>query len=246
MRLNRAGDEEYGSCGRMENQTLSVALAFLLLTHAACTRNQFKKTSPLKERTSLALLPLDNHAINLDAPDKVRTELYQAMKADGWRLIPLESVDSALDRMSISDPGQLSAVPIPSIHRELKADVLIYGSLLEYSLASVGVLTKRTVEIELRAVDPLSGKTLWTAVESGVNTQAGADAAVSLGMGLAGKVASGVKEGIKKIIPRKTPASEHIKKAADVVDEVTNVDLRQETREAVRKLVAGWNKTFDQ
>ena len=77
----------------------------------------------------------------------------------------------------------------------------------------------------MKWVEARSGKTLWEAKEYGTTSQAGAEAVAHLGIGLAGKVVSAVKGG-----------------TANVVDEITDWDLRDETREAALKLLSRMEK----
>lgn len=80
-------------------------------------------------------------------------------------------------------------------------------------MSSIGGLTKREVEIELKMIDASSGDTLWQETRACINTKSGVDAVASLGLGLAGKVASSIKDGVKKMIPDQTPGGTQVKKS---------------------------------
>ena len=70
-----------------------------------------------------------------------------------------------------------------------------------------------------------------------MTARAGADAAGDLVIHTTGKVMKSVKEGVKKILPGK-----HLKRTADLTDEIADVDLKAETTEAVRKLLKQFPK----
>lgn len=213
-------------------------LCGIIIALISCSGTQVKKeNSGLKDTSVVALLPFDNETVDLEGSEKVRNMLHRELVKKGWKLLSLENIDKKLLGIGISDGGQLPAVSLETLKEACSADILIYGVLMEYSMTSIGVLTKREVEVELKMVDAASGNTLWQETGACINSEAGVDAVASLGLGLAGKIASSIKDGVKKIIPDKTPGGTQVKKASDLMDEVTNFDLRNETRDAIRQLM---------
>lgn len=220
---------------KMNNLIIPCGIIIILVS---CSGTRVKKErSRLQDNSVVALLPFDNETVDLEGSEKVRNMLHHELVKKGWKLLPLENVDKKLLGIGISDGGQLPAVSLETLKEACSADIFIYGTLVEYSMLSIGVLTKREVEIELTMVDASSGNTLWQETGTCINTKSGIDAAASLGLGLAGKIASSVKDGVKKMVPDKIPGVKHVKKASDLMDEVTNFDLRDETRDAIRQLM---------
>ena len=82
-----------------------------------------------------------------------------------------------------------------------------------------------------------SSKVIFEGTENGITSKAGTDAAGDLVIHTAGKIVKSVKEGTKKLLPGQT-----LKKTADLTDEVADVDLKTETREAIQKLVSKFLK----
>lgn len=216
--------------------------ALLLVLAAACSGAS--KREAWKDRVAVAVLPLHNHSNDLQAPGVVGKILLGELSSRGWKLIPEDAVDRGLKELGISDTGQLPAFTVEDIKRAIPADAYLIGDLLEYELKSLGLLTQRRVEVRLKWVDARTGEKVWEGTDYGVNSQAGPEALAHLGMGLVGKVVSGVKDSTKKaaetVVPTETGKKmvRRVGKATDALDEVSNYDLRDEAREAILKLTS--------
>ncbi len=186
---------------------------------------------------SFALLPLESHVNDIEAPDMVRATLREAMEKRGWRLLPDAEVEMGLGELGVHYGGQLTRLTPMQIGEKLSVDALIYGELLDFNLKTVGVLTQRRVQVRLRVVEASTGRELWKGEGVGVHSTAGADAVADAAIGLTGKAVSIIKNGALKLLPKKTPGKGTLKKAGDLIDELSNFDLRYETREAAWQLV---------
>jgi len=93
-------------------------------------------------------------------------------------------------------------------------------------------LSQREVEIQLRFVEAKTGRIVFEDTQKGITTRGGSDAAGDLVLYTGGKILKTIKEGVKKGLPGKT-----LKKVADMTDAVADVDLTQETNQAIRKLL---------
>ncbi len=188
---------------------------------------------------SFALLPLESHVNDFEAPGMVRATLREAMEKRGWRLLPDAEVEMGLKELGINYGGQLTRLTPMQIGEKVPADALIYGELLDFNLKTVGVLTQRRVEIRLRVVEAATGRELWTGEGVGVHSTAGVDAMADAAIGLTGKAVSAIKDGALSLLPKKTPGKGKAEKAGDLIDEISDYDLRRETREAARQLIQG-------
>lgn len=190
------------------------------------------------------LLPLNNHSDDLEAPDIIRATLRRAMEKRGWRLVPDAEVDEGLLKLGVTDGGQFGAFTPMQVGEKVSADTLIYGELLDFNLRTIGVLTQRRVQIRLRVVEASTGRELWQGEGLGVDTAAGTEAVADAVIGLGGKAVAAVKDGALRLLPKKTPGKGKIKKVGDLLDELSDYDLRREAREAARQLVQGIEKAL--
>lgn len=227
-----------------KNKVFEILSLIIILAFTGCAKSPKKSQSlnipspdlvgshPYSKRGMVALLPFENQTNNMEAAQKVRQMLYEQMKLKGYRLIELNEIDSQLKILGITDGGQLGALSLKQIRDKIRADRFCYGSVIEFGQKSAVALTQRKVEINLKLVETRTGKVIFEGSESGVTSRAGADAAGDLVVHTAGKVVKSVKEGVKKILP-----GEKLKKAADLTDVIADVDLTNETQDAIQKLL---------
>jgi len=205
---------------------------FLLLAGTLLAGCAASETRPASGRV-VALLPLANESVDVEAAGKIRAALTKAMTEKGFRLADAAAVDSVLkERFGVTDGGQLRVVTPEKLKGVLPGEVWCFGTVKEYGFKSAAALSQRKVVIALKAVEAATGKTLFEDEQTGITTKAGVDAAGDLVLNLAGKVVKGVKDASKSLVP-----GQAAKNAADATDVVADVDLTQETREAVQKLL---------
>ena len=182
----------------------------------------------------IALLPLENHSNDIDAPTKVRKELHGAMSEQGFRLVDLDRIDGPLKDISVTlgVQARLLETKPEVLSRLIPADVYCFGAVVEFVFQSAAALTMRKVELELKLIEAKSGNVLFEGRETGITTRAGLDAAGELILNLAGKVVKSIKDSATSKIENET-----VKKTGDATDIVADVNLVTETREAIRKLL---------
>jgi len=133
----------------------------------------------------IAVLPLDNHTVDLDGPDHVRYWFDRRFtEKKGYSTLPLEEIDAVLLEMGIQEGGQLPVVSPEKLGKALNADALIYGELLDFKYQTTGFLNIRRVRARFKMIDPQTGETLWEAEGNGANSQGviSAEGAVKLGL----------------------------------------------------------------
>lgn len=198
-----------------------------------------KRTQTLQSQSSIAILPFDNQSNHIEAPGKVRKALFDKLREREYRLVDLKKIDVQLKELGITDGGQLSAITHKQIGQKVPADLLCYGTVVEYGLKSAVAFTQRKVEIKLKLVETKTGKVIFEETETGITSRAGTDAAGDLVIHTAGKVVKSVKESAKKLLP-----GQALKKTADLTDEIADVDLKNETQEAIQKLIKQFPYAF--
>lgn len=209
------------------------ALIFVASLCAGCAAEHGSR-SPVESPPLIALLPFANGSNVVEAPQKVRTVLFEEMQAREFRLMPLDQIDPALRQVDVTLGSQLNLFDdkLAVLHDLVPADVYGYGTVVEFGFKNAVALTQRKVELKLKLVDAKTGTVLFEGTEFGVTSRAGLDALADATINVAGKVAKSVKDSAKKLLP-----SESAQQAADLTDVIADVDLTSETREAIRKLL---------
>lgn len=203
-----------------------VALAALL---SACAANPTAETR-WGGRT-IAVLPFSNESNDVEAPERVRSALEKELASRGYRLLPRAELDPAMKKLGVFDGAHLKTIPQAALAEELPAGAYCRGTLVDYVFKSVVALSQRRVELRLECSDK-EGAKLFEGSGVGVLSKAGLDAAADLAMNVGGKVVKSVKDSGKKLLPGQTA-----KDAADATDKIADVELTEETREAIRKLL---------
>ena len=205
-------------------------LCFVMLLTLTSCKSGPATTRPPRELPLIAVLPFNNQSTDLDAPDKVRSAVYSGLKERGNRLMALDTVDAELKRLGVSEGGQLGAVGLEKLRAGIPADLYCYGDVLDFSFKSLVALSQRKVSLSLRLVSA-TGETVLEDFQQGINSSTGTDAAGNLALNIAGKLFKSVKDGAKRAVSSKPQPG------TDAVDTIADVDLEQETREAVSKLL---------
>jgi len=217
---------------------LRLAIFLGIMATVSCAP-QIRKVPGAAALPTIALLPMNSEVLDLSASGFIRERLFEKMQERGFPLTDLETVDAALRVLGVTDGGQLAAVSVEDLRSALGAGILCYGTILDYAFKSMVALSQRRVELELKMVNAGSGFVLWEDRAYGVQTTAGADAVGELALNTAGKLAKGLKEGVKKALPGR-----RLRQVADTTDVVADVALKRETDEALNKLLTSLQKTL--
>lgn len=147
-------------------RSLISAAALAALSVACATVEGVRFAAPdLAARlpASVAVLPFDNQSVNLDAPGLVRRDVEGALRARGWRLADPAGVDAALERLGVTDGGQLPALDPAKLGSAVGTPGLLFGAVEEFTYENVGFARRRAVRLSLRLVEAASGARLWEA-----------------------------------------------------------------------------------
>src|SRR3954466_16299779 len=92
----------------MQIRHIFVAFAVLFLAGCATEAPAAKHAAPFPRR--LALLPLSNGSLNVDAPAAMRNLLDSDLAATTISLVPVREVDDKLKGLGITEGGQIRAL----------------------------------------------------------------------------------------------------------------------------------------
>lgn len=105
----------------------------------------------------VAVLPLDNRSNDLNAPELLRRLAWNELREKGYKMLPLDKVSAALREKGVTQGGQLKAVPIPEIARELGGARLLTGTIEAFKTVNVGLYNLNTVSVNFVLYDSDGG-----------------------------------------------------------------------------------------
>jgi hypothetical protein len=110
-----------------------------------------------------AVLLFANETNTVDAPEILRNFMTDELVRRGFKLQPPEETASLLlDRLQISDGGQLPAVDSKQIGEALGGiGTLFYGDVLEWKKLTTGVYNTASVKATFKLVESKTGAVLW-------------------------------------------------------------------------------------
>ena len=97
-------------------------------------------------RQKMAVLPMSNETVDIEAPQVVRAKLHQALASRGYRVLPLQEVDEKLKEIGLTDGGQLKAYSTQEIAKALDAELLFYSRLMDFRVIPLGIYYERVVQ----------------------------------------------------------------------------------------------------
>lgn len=162
---------------------------------------------------TIAVLPFDNHSVDFDAPDIIRQLLQQGLSRRSYKVLPEAQVDGVLKELGISEGGQLKSVAPKKLGEKLGAQALLYGEIEEFKFVNVGFYQNRNVQVRAKLVEASTEQPLWEGDKTVSNKK------LALDKNNAGRM---FVEGLGE----------------RMLEKITKSPLREEAREAVRKLLA--------
>ena len=139
------------------SNTIPFILFLAVLGGCAPAAPSVRHTAPFPSK--IALLPLSSEALDLRAPELLRSLLDTYLSAANFNLNDIQETDEKLKALGISEG--------------LQADALLYGDIEDFNNANIGVYAKRMVKVKLRLVDGKTGETIWESERSKGNAQLG-------------------------------------------------------------------------
>lgn len=132
----------------------------------------------------VAILPPESHAVSMAAPDTFRRVTATALVALGYLPMVSPAQEATLQRMGLTDGGQLRAFKAKDIAARLKVDGLVYGEVEEFKDVNIGVYRNRKVKGQLSLVSS-GGEMAWKVSGHASNKKVTSAIAQSLVEGLA-------------------------------------------------------------
>ena len=197
---------------RLNNRVKTILILLTWGSLLVCLCSCFPRYVVLpKDVVSIGVLPAANQTNDLDGPPLVRSLIENALWDKGYAVENNAMIDKILhEQFGITDGGQLNSVEQTELGKAVDVDALMYISLEEFKMTSIGFFKERLVEVHLLLVDAATGNELWRG--SGAASQ--------------GNIAFSSDEAMKSLVESlKTKIAEKILKS----------HLLPEAQEAVRR-----------
>ncbi len=111
---------------------------------------------------SIAILPLYNETIDIEAPKLVYPMIVRALEDKDYYVVPpLLVLEMLAEVKNVREGGQMNAYSVKDLGEMLHADTLLMVTLTDWSTKYLVVASTVTVAATFRLVDVKSGALLW-------------------------------------------------------------------------------------
>ncbi len=124
---------------------------------------------------SIAVLPVQNETVHLQAPEIFRGVVHQKIKQKGYESPALTFIDNRLAEKDIREAGQIHALTPQALGKLLGVDALLYTTVTEFSTTYLIAYASITVGARYELKDARTGELLWQAEHQVKDIKAGAD-----------------------------------------------------------------------
>lgn len=132
------------------------------LIFSGCATNSVLKPDPKNPIRSVALLPMVNNCLDIDAPVIVRSLLAPRLEKYFYSVKAQEETDLILkDQMGITLGSQLELATTRQLCELLGTDAVMYGSLDDFNQKITGIYNSKRVRIRLKMDSCASGQVVW-------------------------------------------------------------------------------------
>jgi hypothetical protein len=109
----------------------------------------------------VAILPFLNQTEEKEIEDLVRKSFYSHFSVKSFSDIEIYKVDETIALMERINSQKFFKIPPQDLGRNLHADALVYGEVIEFTRVFMGIYSQIAVGAKIKIVDATSGKPLW-------------------------------------------------------------------------------------
>ncbi len=148
----------------MPPQKLLICL-FAIIFIIGCATPQHLLVEDYKSRNlrSVAVLPVQNETLHLQAPEVFRPIIHQKVKQKGYESPAPSFIDSKLAEKGIREAGQVLSLTPQDLGKLLGVDALLYTTVTEFSTTYLIAYASITVGAKFELKDARTGELLWQA-----------------------------------------------------------------------------------
>lgn len=141
--------------------SISILLLGALL-FSGCATSSALKPDPNNPIRTVALLPMVNNCLDIDAPAIVRSLLAPRLEKYYYSVKSPEETDQILkDQMGITLGSQLELATTKQLCQLLGTDAVMYGSLDDFNQKITGIYNSKRVRLRFRMDSCASGAVVW-------------------------------------------------------------------------------------
>ena len=140
-------------------------LALALLATGCSTGNKkstdysaFRESKP----RSILVLPPKNQSPDVNASNSSLSVVTMPLAESGYYVFPVAVVSETFKQNGVTNPDDISSVPLKKLHDTFGADAVMYISITDYGTSYQVVNSDTRVTATARLVDSRTGKELWT------------------------------------------------------------------------------------
>lgn len=141
----------------------TLALALLI---TGCTSGNKKSTdySAFRESKphSILVLPPKNQSPDVNASNSLLSVVTMPLAESGYYVFPVAVVSETFKQNGVTNPDDISSIPLKKLHDTFGADAVMYISITDYGTSYQVVNSDTRVTATARLVDSRTGKELWT------------------------------------------------------------------------------------
>jgi len=113
---------------------------------------------------SLAVLPFANFTPTARASDRVRDVFMTMLQAtESLYVIPPGEVARGISRAGLQNPVEPTAEEVIGLARNLEADVVITGTVLEYDTVRSASASANVISVSVQMLEGQTGRVVWSA-----------------------------------------------------------------------------------
>ena len=175
-------------------------LSALLLTGCA-TQASYDYTAFRASRPqTILILPPVNGSTSVEASYSMLSQLTMPLAESGYYVLPVTLVDETFRQNGLSNPADVTNVPVAKLHQIFGADAALYINITRYGTSYKLISSESVVAADARLVDLRSGNLLW----EGNASASSAESRGSSGGGLVGMLVEAI---VQQIVESSTDAS---------------------------------------
>ncbi|HDR2158933.1 TPA: DUF799 domain-containing protein [Enterobacter cancerogenus] len=141
----------------------SLALV-LLITGCTTANNKSTDYSAFRESKprSILVLPPKNQSPDVNASNSLLSVVTMPLAESGYYVFPVAVVSETFKQNGVTNPDDISAIPLKKLHETFGADAVMYISISDYGTSYQVLSSDTRVTATARLVDSRTGKALWT------------------------------------------------------------------------------------
>lgn len=181
----------------------SLGFSALLLTGCANQASYDYTAFRASRPQTILILPPVNASTSVEASYSMLSQLTMPLAESGYYVLPVTLVDETFRQNGLSNPADVSNVPVAKLHQIFGADAALYINVTRYGTSYKLISSESVVAADAKLVDLRSGNLLWEGTAS-------ASSAESRGASNAGLIGLLVEALVQQIVENSTDASHNV------------------------------------